>query len=119
MRGIREAALDLGLEVSLRTVQRVVAGEVPTAKDIISSSSGGVSGGVVRGGSRVGPREARSESPGGPILSIGNDDLAEIRGVLRRAAAASYLDLAGLDFDARPGEVIIRGRVYEPEEEYE
>ena len=112
--GIREAALALGLEVSLRTVQRVVAGEVTAAKDISSSS-----GSAVRGGSRVGSREARSESPGGPILSIGNDDLAEIRGVLRRAAAASYLDLAGLDFDARPGEVIIRGRVYEPEEEYE
>jgi len=113
-RGIREAALALGLEVSLRTVQRVIAGEVPAANDISSGS-----GGVVRGGSRVGSRKERSEGPGGPILSIGNDDLAEIRSVLRRAAAASYLELAGLDFDTRPGEVTIRGRVYEPEEEYE
>lgn len=113
-REIREAASALGLEVSLRTVQRVVAGEIPAAKCISSSSGGGV-----RGGSRVGSREARSEGLGGPILSIGNDDLAEIRDVLRRAASSSYLELAGLDFDARPGEVIIRGRVYEPEEEYE
>ncbi len=100
--------------MSLRTVQRVVAGEVPAAKDISLSS-----GGVVRGGRRVGSREARSEGPGGPILSISKDDLAEIRSVLRRAASSSYLEFAGLDFDARPGEVIIRGRVYEPEEEYE
>ncbi len=112
-RGVREAASALGLEVSLRTVQRVVAGDVSAAREI-SPSPGGL-----RGGNRVGSGEARSEGPGGPILSIGNDDLAEIRSVLRRAAASSYLGLAGLDFEARPGEVILRGRVYEPEEEYE
>ena len=113
MRGIRKAASALGLEVSLRTVQRVVAGEVPAASEI-SSSSGGVGG-----SSLVVSREARSEGSGGPILSVGNDDLAEIRGVLRRAASSSYLELSGLEFEARPGEVILRGRVYEPEEEYE
>ncbi len=113
VRGIRKAASALGLEVSLRTVQRVVAGEVPAAREIFSSPGG------VGGGSRAGSREARSEGPGGPILSVGNDDLVEIRSVLRRAASLSYLELAGLDFEARPGEVILRVRVYEPEEEYE
>ncbi len=112
--GIRGAASALGLEVSLRTVHRVVAGEVPVAKEISWSPEG-----VVGSYSRVGFREARSEGPGGPILSVGNDDLVEIRSVLRRAASSSYLELAGLDFEARPGEVILRVRVYEPEEEYE
>ena len=111
---IRDAASALGVEVSLRTVQRVIAGEVPAAREISSRSPGGAGGGRL-----MGSREARSEGSGGTILSISNDELAEIRGILRRAAASSYLELAGLEFEARPGEVILRGRVYEPEEEYE
>jgi hypothetical protein len=47
------------------------------------------------------------------------EDLAEIRGVLLRAARLSYLELAGLDVETRPGELTLRARVYEPEEEYE
>jgi len=111
---IRDAASALGVEVSLRTVQRVIAGEVPAAREISSRSPGGAGGGRL-----MGSREARSEGSGGTILSISNDELAEIRGILRRAAASSYLELAGLEFEARPGEVILRGCVYEPEEEYE
>jgi hypothetical protein len=50
---------------------------------------------------------------------VGTEDLAEIQAVLRRAAESSYLDLAGLDVEARPGEVVLRARVYEQEDEYE
>ncbi len=62
---------------------------------------------------------ARRVGARGPILSVGADHLDEIREVLRRAARSSYLDIAGLDLQARPGEVILKAQVYEPEEEYE
>jgi hypothetical protein len=50
---------------------------------------------------------------------VGAEDLDEIRGILRRAACSSYLDLAELDVETRPGEVILKAHIYEPEDEYE
>jgi hypothetical protein len=50
---------------------------------------------------------------------VGAEDLDEIRGILRRAARSSYLDLAELDVEARPGEMILKAHIYEPEDEYE
>jgi hypothetical protein len=111
---VREAALGLGLEVSLRTVQRVLAGRIPAAEEMTVD-------GISEGHEVVGekPSVARRDDPGGPILSVGAEELAEIRAVLGRAAGSSYLELAGLDLEARPGEVILRARVYEREDEYE
>ena len=100
----------LGLEVSLRTVQRVIAGEVPVADMVVVA-------GVGEGKGRT--NAVQRNRSGGPILSVGADDLAEIRDVLRRVAKSSYLDLAGLDLEKRPGEVIVRARIYEPEDQYE
>jgi hypothetical protein len=62
--------------------------------------------------------ERRNEAAG-PILSVGAEDLAQIRAVLRRVARSNYLDLAGLRVERRAGEVILRAHVYEPEDEYE
>ncbi len=109
---LREAARGLGLEVSLRTVQRVVAGEVPVAEEVVVS---GLAGGL----GAVAPGRRRPKGVRGPILSVGADELAEIRAILRRVARSSYLDLEGLDIERRPGEVILIARIYEPEEEYE
>lgn len=109
---LREKAGSLGLEVSLRTSQRVLAGEVEPAGGVGgmngggTSSSGGRRGGVVPGGV-------------GPILTLGDEELFELSVLLRRVARASYLDLFGLAAEARPGEILIKARVYEPEEEYE
>ncbi len=115
--GVREAAVLLGLEVSLRTVQRVLAGAISAAGEV---TVGGVSEGRdMVGGASEKPSVAGRDDPGGPILSVGAEDLAEIRAVLGRAAGSSYLELAGLDVEARPGEVILRARVYEREDEYE
>jgi hypothetical protein len=111
---VRSAAIALGLEVSLRTVQRILAGDVPAAGEVTS--------GTVISGRRVSgapPTAAGRDGPAGPILSMGTEDLAEIQAVLRRAAESSYLDLGGLDVEARPGEVVLRARVYEQEDEYE
>jgi hypothetical protein len=50
---------------------------------------------------------------------VGAEHLETVRGVLRSAASASYLEIVGLDVEERPGEVVIKVRVAEPEEEYE
>ena len=111
---LRELASGLGLEVSLRTAQRVVAGSVSPA----SPATGPEILGVGRD-SRTQMRAARRVEAGAPILPVRGEDLDEIREVLRRVARSSYLDIAGFDIKTRPGEVILKAQVYEPEEEYE
>jgi hypothetical protein len=109
---LRKTAWGLGLEVSLRTVQRVISGEILSASEVVS--------GVYREeGAAAKGRAIRRNGAGGPILSIGAEDFAAITDVLRRAARSSYLDLAALDVEKRPGELVFRARIYEPEEEYE
>jgi hypothetical protein len=104
-----ERATELGLEVSLRTVQRVWRGEIKPAQA------------VVPGDRRVaGRRRDPRRGPGdGPVLTLGEQERGEIADILRRAASASYLELGELRLETRPGEVNVRARVYEPEEEYE
>jgi hypothetical protein len=106
---MREAALRLGLEVSLRTVQRIAKEEILAAEEVISEAL------VMHSGKRAAGRKG----PGGPILFVGEADLAEIQATLQRAARSSYLDLARLDVERRPGEIVLRASIYEPEEEYE
>jgi hypothetical protein len=111
---VREVAVGMGLEVSLRTVQRVLAGEVAVAE-----ATDGEAGSHGRAHGRTPSPVSRQDGLVGPILSIGAEELSELRSVLRRAARARYLEFAGLDVETRPGEVILRARVYEREEEYE
>lgn len=109
---LREAALGLGLEMSVRTLHRIIAGEVPAADEVVAGRTRAAVDGSGAGSGVAG-------RPEGPILSVGANELAEIRDVLRRAAVSSYLELEDLDVEARPGVVILRARIYEPEEEYE
>jgi Histidine kinase-, DNA gyrase B-, and HSP90-like ATPase len=106
---LRAAALSLGLEVSLRTVQRVVAGKVSAADEVVAEAMD----------ERTSRYVERQNEAAGPILSVGPQDLAQIRAVLRRVARSNYLDLAELSVERRAGEVILRAHVYEPEDEYE
>jgi hypothetical protein len=107
--GLREAALGVGLEVSLRTAQRVWRGDVGPAGAVTRVGRGGVSR------RRVG-RRVDGE---GPLLSLGEDERGGIADILRRAARASYLELGDVELESRPGEISLKARVYEPEEEYE
>jgi tRNA threonylcarbamoyladenosine modification (KEOPS) complex Pcc1 subunit len=93
-------------------VQRIIASEVSPAEEVAVLSA-------IAEGDGSHSRVARRDGLGGPILSVEAEDLAEIRGVLLRAARSSYLELVGLDIETRPGELTLRARVYEPEEEYE
>ena len=64
-------------------------------------------------------KESRPGLVDGPVLALGEEERGGIADILRRAARASYLELGELELEARPGEVSVRARVYEPEEEYE
>jgi hypothetical protein len=106
---LREAAFGLGLDVSVRSVQRILRGEVRSVEVI----SGEEHDEGVRGRRAVGRRD------GGPVLELGEEESARIADILRRAARAGYMEVEELRFESRPGEISLRARVYEPEEEYE
>lgn len=107
----RMAAAGLGLGVSSRTVSRVVSGAIPPAEEVVAAEGGEKAAASTRKKGRDGG--------GGPILVVGEEEMREIGAVLRRVARASYLDVADLVAERKPGEVIFKARVYEPEDEYE
>jgi hypothetical protein len=107
--GLREAAFGLGLGVSVRSVQRILRGEVWPVEEV----SEGERGEGLRGRGAVGRRDR------GPVLELGEEESARIADILRRAARAGYMEVEELRFESRPGEISLRARVYEPEEEYE
>ena len=107
---LRDTALALGLGVSTRSVQRILRGEVSRAEGF---SVGGSSDGVR---SR---RDAGRVVGEGPVLELGERETARIADILRQAARALYLEVEDLRLESRPGEISLRARVYEPEEEYE
>ena len=107
--GLREVAVRLGLELSARSVRRVLRGEV-RPEEVVSGKD-----------EVVGSFEPFKEkvSEGGPELRLGEEESAGIADILRQAAHAGYLEVEDLRFQSRPGEISIKARVYEPEEEYE
>ena len=107
---LRGEAERLGLELSSRTVRRVISGEVSAAGEVVAGDGEDVC---------MGRKNKRRNGAGGPILTVGAEDMAQISAVLRRAARSSYLDLAEIEIERHPGEVVLRALVYEPEEEYE
>ena len=111
--GLREVASGLGLELSARSVRRVLRGEV-RPEEVVSGKAKAV-GSFVPWKQRAGDRGA----DGGPELRLGEEERAGIADILRRAALSGYLEVEDLRFQSRPGEFSIIARVYEPEEEYE
>jgi Histidine kinase-, DNA gyrase B-, and HSP90-like ATPase len=107
--GLRAVARGLGLDVSLRTAQRVWRGDVRPVGAVRAAGGGGPA-------SEHGERRAGGE---GPLLALGEEERGGIADILRRAARASYLELGDLKLESRPGEISLRARVYEPEEDYE
>jgi hypothetical protein len=104
-----ERATALGLEVSLRTAQRVWSGEISPVGRVADEEGRAVRSESVRGRG-VGD---------GPVLVIGEEDERGIADILRRAARAGYLELGEVELRSRPGEISVRARIYEPEDEYE
>jgi hypothetical protein len=108
---LREVADGLGLDLSMRSVQRVLRGEVRPVEAFFGRDevAGEAQGGAAQ----------RVEEGGGPVLRLGDEESAGIADILRRAALAGYLEVEDLRFVSRPGEILITARVYEPEDEYE
>jgi hypothetical protein len=105
---LRGEAQALGLELSLRTAQRVWRREIAPV------------GGVRMEGRAASPeRKTGRGASDGPVLALGEEERGGIADILGRAARASYLELGELELRSRPGEISVRARVYEPEEEYE
>jgi Histidine kinase-, DNA gyrase B-, and HSP90-like ATPase len=107
--GLQAVARGLGLDVSLRTAQRVWRGDVRPVGAVLAAGGGGSA-------SERGTRRAGGE---GPLLALGDEERGGIADILRRAARASYLEIGDLKLESRPGEIFLRARVYEPEEDYE
>jgi len=106
---LRERARGLGLEVSLRTVQRVWRGEIEPLGAVLPAV----------GAEMVGERGSRREAGDGPVLALGEEERGAMVDIIRRAARASYLEVGELRLESRPGEISVKARVYEPEEDYE
>ena len=106
---LRKRAEELGLEASARTIQRIRRGEIG-AVGVVSA---------VRGRRGEEGSGARKEADDGPVLVLGERERSGIEDILRRAARASYLEFGEIKLESRPGEIAIKGLVYEPEEEYE
>ena len=102
--------MDLGLELSLRTVQRVWRGEVRPVGAVAPARAGDDPGRKKRD---------RRKIEDGPVLVVGEEERGAVADILRRAARASFLEVGELQLESRPGEISVRVRVYEPEENYE
>jgi len=98
----------IGLDLSLRTVQRVLRGDVAPLAPVLPGSDGGAT-----------DRARRAAGGGGPVLQLGYEETAGIADILRRAARSGYLEIEDVRLESRPGEISVRARVYEPEEEYD
>ena len=70
---------------------------------------------VVAGGGK----KSRPGLGDGPVLALGEEERGAVADILRRAARTSYLEVGEIKLEVRPGEICMRARVYEPEEEYE
>ncbi|QIN83000.1 hypothetical protein GBA63_10325 [Rubrobacter tropicus] len=107
---LRDRASGIGLDLSSRTVQRVLRGEVRPASELTVDEPG------------IRPKETRrgrGTGSGGAVLPFGEKEKAEIAAILGRAARAGYVEVDDLRVVSRPGEILLKARVYEPEEEYE
>ena len=116
---VHQEAREVGIEVSERTVQRVLTGKVSAAVPVRLGA--GVLGSR---GSRPESRSERGERGSGPRLSgerlsLEPEEISGIRAILERAARARYLEIEGFELRERPGEIYFKARVYEPEDEYD
>lgn len=103
----------MGVELSGRTLQRVLKGLVRPAERVAREDVEG------KGRGREDSRRAEPVSGGNGRLDLDARDLAQIKAIMERAARESYLEVSDLGFESSEGGVTIRARVYESEGEYD
>jgi hypothetical protein len=103
----------MGVELSGRTLQRVLKGIVKPA--------GRVAGEDVdeKGKGQEGFKRAGGVSTGSGRLDLDARDLDQIKGIMERAARESYLEVSDLGVESVDGAITIRAIVYESEGEYD
>lgn len=110
---VRDLASGIGFALSGRTVRRVLLGEVREAEEVRGSmqyrkrDDVGSGGEPVRGGGYK------------PTMCLTDEEVREIAVILNRAAGVRYLEVGDVRAESRAGELCLRVRVDEPEEEYE
>jgi Mor family transcriptional regulator len=102
-----ESARAVGLKLSLRTVQRIIKGELGRAEAVTHSRRE-----TVKGSGRAGGR-------GEVSVSLGHEETVEIEDILKRIVRSRYLEMGSLRVESRPGEIFFKAQVYEPEDDYE
>ncbi len=103
----------MGARLTRRTLQRILKGQVALAERVEAGA-----GSVISVAGREQTRAERFAAAGGKLY-LEERDLAEIRAVIERAARESYLRVGELNFSTREGEIVLKARVYEAEEEYD
>ena len=107
---VQRTGYDLGLEVSLRTVQRVLRGEIEQVGPLSPSSS--------QGSDARGERYP-SVDKSGVNISFEAKEKDAIATILRRMVQARYLDMGELRVETRPGEISFKAHIFDLEDEYE
>ncbi len=105
---------ELGLELSSRTAARIWRSEVQPLPEVEWGAGGGVSG----LGWAEAPEEAGAPT-GGLRVFLDREEISGIAAILSGAARSSYMEIGEVEVNSRPGEIVLRARVYEPEDEYE
>ena len=102
----------LGLNLSTRTLQRVLRGDIRPATRVPGRGTVDQTTFESKPGSEI--RGVDSGS-----ITLDRKDKQEISAVLARAARKSYLEIGDLNFRSRAGRIHLSAELYEPEDEYE
>ena len=99
----------VGLDVSVRTMQRILAGKISGVKRVE----------VLRKDADQGLFEKKAGDFEAVVALPTLEEISGIRTILEGAARARYLEVGEIELKAERGAWVIRVPVYEPEEEYE
>lgn len=106
---LRERALCVGLDLSVGTLRRVLSGKIEPIPQL----------GIADPASNRRQAAKPGSNKGGPSFQLDFKHISEIGETLSRAAGSHYLEVRDLRSESRPGEIILRARVYELEDEYD
>ncbi|WP_273845634.1 ATP-binding protein [Rubrobacter calidifluminis] len=111
---VLEEACSIGLKVSLRTVQRIMRGEIDPARRISWEEPGRRGRIKERDGA-----DAELRTTTLPEVALDREEMERLRSLLSEAASARYARLESIEAESRPGILTLKARFYEPEDEYE
>lgn len=109
---------EVGVAVSTRTARRILSGDITPVSPLSSSLVGG--SGAVGGGANPAPSGSGVGAVSEPLapLRLDDEETAAIEDILASAAGRAYLSVGEVEVNSRPGEIIIRARLFELEDEY-